>query len=312
MKINNVQKHYKIEQKRDQESNEDQQRAEALQNYLGRMSDLLLDERLYDDADKDDKDNPLRVIGRSLTVAILQRLDSSRKGIVLDFLYTANLITKKSVISLKKADLSEISYTTDASVLEDPFLDKLEWGGTLMYELISPRNFSNIDLFGTNLSKVNFQNAFLYQARFAYANLTRSNLSWAKLVEANFVKAILVMSEFEGAVLNKANLSKATIMGTNLNKAELQDADFTEAHIGPIHFNRKFFTTLSEADLMRANFSQARLTDVDLSNANLCGANFEGAKLEKVILRDAKYDKNTRWPLGFNPPPEALNIDVSA
>ncbi len=69
------------------------------------------------------------------------------------------------------------------------------------------------------------------------------------------------------------------------------------------------------ADLDRANFEGASLVLADLREAhlmkaNLIGADLRGAKLQSATFKDAKYDKTTRWPEGFNPKMHgAINVD---
>ena len=88
----------------------DDQRETSLQNYLDRMSDLLLNNHLQDLAS-----TTVEVchIARVRTLTVLFGLDPVRKGILIRFLYDAGLIsvdenTGKSVIDLKDANLSEI------------------------------------------------------------------------------------------------------------------------------------------------------------------------------------------------------------
>ncbi len=60
--------------------------------------------------------------------------------------------------------------------------------------------------------------------------------------------------------------------------------------------------------------SSASLWDADLRGANLRGAHLTGAYLAGANLKDAdleraRYDKNTQWPDGFTPPPEAIKVE---
>jgi len=91
--------------KTEQEIASDNQREMALQDYIDKMSELLLD-----------KDHPLREsapegevrkIARVRTLTVLPRLNKERKSSVLQFLYESGLIeTDKQIIDLRGANLS--------------------------------------------------------------------------------------------------------------------------------------------------------------------------------------------------------------
>jgi hypothetical protein len=74
-----------------------------------------------------------------------------------------------------------------------------------------------------------------------------------------------------------------TLEGANLKGANLEGADLRDAH-------------LEGADLRGAHLEGAYLT-----GANLEGANLEGASLAFARLAGAAYNRETRWPRGFNP-----------
>src|SRR5829696_231478 len=79
----------------------------ALQEYLGQMSELLLDQdkKIYDSY----KDNRAQALAQARTVTILRRLDGKRKGFVLHFLYETSLINKsRPIIDLRPADLQDV------------------------------------------------------------------------------------------------------------------------------------------------------------------------------------------------------------
>ena len=70
----------------------------------------------------------------------------------------------------------------------------------------------------------------------------------------------------------------AILVGADLSHFDLGGADLTDAD-------------LSDADLSGAILWNADLSGADLSRANLVGA----------MLRLAKYNVDTKWPLGFDP-----------
>jgi hypothetical protein len=68
---------------------EDNQREVALQTYIDKMSELLLDKGLHTSQEGDE----IRNVARTRTLAVLRRLNAERKGILLEFLYDSKLIS---------------------------------------------------------------------------------------------------------------------------------------------------------------------------------------------------------------------------
>ncbi len=131
---------------------DDRQREAALETYLDRMSELLLDKHLAGSM----PDSEVSKVARARTLTVLRRLDGRRKGVVLRFLYESQLIVgDEPIIDLDTADLS--------------FAD-----------------LSVADLQGANLKKSNLSNA-----DFTAALLMRANLFHAKLVGARLNGALM-------------------------------------------------------------------------------------------------------------------------
>src|SRR5260370_5692479 len=81
----------------------DNQHETALQDYIDKLSELLLHEKLRESAPEDE----VRKIARVRTLTVLPRLDKHRKRTVLQFLHESGLIDKdKGIIDLHGADLS--------------------------------------------------------------------------------------------------------------------------------------------------------------------------------------------------------------
>ena len=120
----------------------DNQREAALQSYIDKISELLLEKKLRESQPEDEA----RTLARVRTLTTLPQLDNTRKGSVLQFLYESRLIEKdKSIITLTGANLS---------------------GAKL----------SGAKLNGTDLNGVNLDGADL-----TFANLNNTNLSSANL-----------------------------------------------------------------------------------------------------------------------------------
>ena len=250
--------------KTEKEIAESNQGEEALQNYLDRLSDLLIDKNVIAIAvklqhlQKDFKDficnqqnsvlrlpielqetirkevelvNAAKDVIQARTLSILRRLgqDGERKGDVIQFLIEAEVISKLNL------------------------------------------NFSGADLSGVKLS-----GADLNRANLSSANLSRANLSRANLSRANLSSANLSDADLSGANLSDADLSSANLSRANLSSANLSDADLRGAN-------------LSDANLFNANFSDADFVGADLRKANLHSADLVGAELRYTKLLNACF-----------------------
>jgi uncharacterized protein YjbI with pentapeptide repeats len=240
----------KIEEKRAKSDRHiEEQRAQdaALQAYLDQMSQLMLEGDLLDSK----QDSEVRTLARARTLTVLTRLDSRRKGSVVQFLHEASLIKKEgpvvslSAVRLRGADLS------------------------------------HLDLLEANLSGANLNWADLSGADLRNAHLSGANLNWADLSGV----------EMSGADLSDAHLNYADLTGgADLSGADLSDVHLSDAHLndadigdGTILFN----ADLSGADLSGANLTGgAHLNDAILSGADLSGANLSGANLSGANLRE--------------------------
>jgi uncharacterized protein YjbI with pentapeptide repeats len=249
----------------------------VLQNYLDRMTELMLEHRLGKlkpgheieryldemkrlvlegelDQAKDTSlrdelwsglDNKVRTIARTLTLTTLQRLNGERKGILLRFLYEADLILVK--------------------------------GNTLAPPLV---------LRGADLTRADLSKAFLIEA-----DLTGVNLGKAILTETCLSGSILTDANLTGAKLRRAYLRRADLAFAKLSRACLNKAD------------------LYGANLQKSSLGWANLRDADLRDADLRGADLRRAKLRGANLEGVVYDNRTVWPKGFAPPPEAVRTD---
>ncbi len=144
-----------IEQKRalaEREISEDNQREAALQEYLDRMSELLLHENLR----RSKPDEEVQKIARARTLTVLRRLDGERKGSVLRFLHEANLIDDfPPIIDLHEADLR---------------------GAHLAFADLRGADLSGADLSGANLDFANLSGADLDNTNLRDASLLLTDL----------------------------------------------------------------------------------------------------------------------------------------
>jgi hypothetical protein len=152
-------------------------REAALQAYLDKMTQLLLEKDLRGS----EKDSPERTLARARTLTVLRGLDPRRKRSVLDFLYEANLIKPgpstdshytplPPVIALGSpdsdngaADLSGADLR--GAVLRNADLGVDEWHHYGKGANLSGADLSGADLTGANLSNADLTGANLYEAK---------------------------------------------------------------------------------------------------------------------------------------------------
>ncbi len=83
----------------------DNQREVALQTYIDKMSELLLDKHLR----AAQPGTEIRDVARTRTLSVLRRLDGERKGLLLQFLHESQLIsTTNPIIDFATADLRKV------------------------------------------------------------------------------------------------------------------------------------------------------------------------------------------------------------
>jgi uncharacterized protein YjbI with pentapeptide repeats len=268
---------------------QDQQQEATLRTYIDDISSLMLDKdpRLWAPLPTTNStpnpESQVRTVARAHTLVALRRLDSARKGLLVQFLYEAGLISRdNTIISLEDADLSEA------------------------------------DLRGLDLHAINLYKANLYSAKLDGASLWDAILNNATLDKANLSGAILNGALLQEASLQSANLRKAILADTNLFEADLGGADLSGADLSradllysQLEFTRMTRANLSGSYLGGANLRGADLTDADYTDADFAGANYidtdrtehdsNKAKIRDVQLRKAtqikweviRYDDNT-------------------
>jgi len=191
------------ERKNEREIATDRQQEAALQAYLDRMTELLLEKKLLTTKSKE-----VHNVARIRTRTILRGLDPLRKGLVLDFLYEAGLISgKERIVDLSFTDLS-------GAILD---------GATLV---------------GVNLQSANLSGAGLVQVNLQGANLQQTYLEGANMEATNLQGANLSGSVLRGAFLFNSNLSGANLQYADLSNAVLQYAIVTDEQIATAAFQK--------------------------------------------------------------------------
>ena len=140
----------------DQAVAQDGQWEAALQSYLDKMTDLLLEYKLRSPGATEE----VRVVARSRTMATLRMLDADRGGTVIRFLYEAGLINDAAAptVSLAGGDL------TNADL----------HGAMLSGVNLARSDLTNADLTGVDLTGANLSEAILFDSKLNLADLSGS------------------------------------------------------------------------------------------------------------------------------------------
>jgi hypothetical protein len=182
----------------------DQQRETTLQTYINTIQDYMLNHHLEEPPDRNVTTNDpiieVRELARARTLIVLKGLDPERKGLLVQFLYGANLI-------------------------QVPLPIIFPGGADLSYADLSGADLHEAYLQGTILIHANLSNADLYSAMIGNANLSNANLQGARLDDANLSGDRLIHANLRGANLFYTDLQDVNLQGADLSGADLSYAD---------------------------------------------------------------------------------------
>jgi hypothetical protein len=133
------------------------------------------------------------------------------------------------------------------------------------------------------------------------SNSARIDLSEADLSGADLHFVDLRHTDLHGTDLRDANLTRASLIRASLIRANLTGADLRNAYLTD--------ASLAYANLTGADLRNAYLTDASLTFANLTGADLTTPYRTGVYLTDAQYNKNTKFPDGFDPNKAGMVLD---
>jgi len=187
-----------------------------LQGYLDRMSGLLLERELPASKAND----PVRRLARALTLATLIRLDGSRKGILLQFLYEADLISVGTAVK----DLILQGERDDES---QPIIDLRQ--ADLRGAMLQDANLAGCSLREVDMSRANLHGSDLSSSDLRGADLEGADLSSAVLAGSSLRGALLPGANLQATDLTGANLRGTDLSGSSLNGADLGNSDMTTA-----------------------------------------------------------------------------------
>jgi hypothetical protein len=185
----------------------DRWREAAMQSYLDKITELILEKDLL----LSKQNEGVRHLARARTLTIIPTLNQERQRTLLRFLYEAKLIEKDDpIIDFTNIDLS---------------------GADLGFFLLRGANLKRV-----NLRKADIRGADLFSSNFRMAIfedaiLAMTNFQMANLQQANFIKADLVKAQLNGADLTGANFIRANLKSTNLNAAILNGVNLTLANL---------------------------------------------------------------------------------
>jgi uncharacterized protein YjbI with pentapeptide repeats len=121
------------------------------------------------------------------------------------------------------------------------------------------------------------------------------NCQWIKngflhgitIENAKLSGAMLENVKLSGAILNNINLKRSYLVGVDFSYSQLSGVDLSDAKInGAIGKNEIIYTNLTNANLSKAIFK-----DAHISNTNFNGANLVNADLENVTFGCSFVDK---------------------
>ena len=211
----------RAQRKAEREIAAERTREATLQNYLDKMTELMLEHRLR----SSEFDDEIRGIARARTLTALRSLDGSHKGLLLQFLYESDLIGLESVVRLKVADLRSANlyeaYLYEANLQEADFREADMRRATL----------NGANLVGTDLCEADLRKAYLPAVNLHNANLHGANLYKADLAEAFLGRTDLRNANLAEAKLGQANLHRADLRGADLRGADLHGANLQEANL---------------------------------------------------------------------------------
>jgi len=247
-------------------------RQDLLSKYFDQMTDLITTKQLLNP----DKGKESQIIARARTLSTLRELgeDGERKGLLIEFLSEANLISSKAFVNLENADLSRAN-----------LLDAKLSGAHLTRTHLGEADLRGADLRGADLRGADLNGADLNGADLGKSGPNGADLNGAKLSEAKLSEAKLSEAKLSEAKLDEADLSRADLSRADLNGAQLSRAQLSRAQ-------------LSRADLSRAQLSRADLTETCLKQAeSLAPEQVKGA----LNWQEAYYSPDFRKELGLPP-----------
>ncbi|GCE19077.1 pentapeptide repeat-containing protein [Dictyobacter kobayashii] len=153
-----------------------QQNQTILQNYLNKISDMLVHDQLLT---KRKQSDPAKIAADALTRDAFSRLDPECKAELMRFIYQTKLVSNDSVVlNLQDVDISNAHMSMID--LRDTYLVGANMSGADLHGA----TLNDTILIFTNLSGANMSGADLHASDMHNTNLTGANLAGANLRDA--------------------------------------------------------------------------------------------------------------------------------
>ena len=203
----------------------DQQRATILQTYIDNIQDLLLNHNLLQTKPGDH----VALLARVRTLAALQGLDPQRKGVLVQFIYKANLIGYSDQF------LQIIHHPN----IHPPIV--ILFGADLTVADLDGAPLSGADLIETNLSNAHLAGADLKGAELGEAQLESADLSGAYLSRTDITQQQLdQVKSCQGAILPNGLTCPEPKLPQSTSFSVYTDASDPENHYIPSDFMGDF------------------------------------------------------------------------
>ncbi len=185
------------------------------------------------------------------------------------------------------------------------------------------------NLYGLDLTQIDFTHADLQQANLRGAildgvdlsgallndaDLTEASLQGCRATGANWLRVNLASATLQRSVLDNINFSFANAIGANFSEASLKGAVLQQVNLREASLVAVDFTDadMSEAvcrgaDATRARFIRTVMTRADMRESLCVGCEFVEASMQGVNFRNAKFD-NT--PFSYSDFSVAVDISL--
>jgi Pentapeptide repeats (8 copies) len=191
-------------------------REASVQNYLDKMSELLIDKQIISLDPKHPTRNGALIAASARTKSILVSMekDGERKGRILQFLYSAKFLTDLK-LDLVGADMSYAQ---------------------LIYAKLENAVLEGVNLSGADLRGANLKGAILTSANLRNADLSTDpdlvkNNSFPQQFPTNLENAALYGTDLRGAKLMGVNFCNAKLGQANIEGADIKYADLTNLNV---------------------------------------------------------------------------------
>jgi hypothetical protein len=191
-----------------------QSQENILQDYIDRMSTLMIDKNLCES----EEGAPVRSVARTQSRTTIYRLSGQGKGLVIRFLKEGGLINVDDAVIL-----------TAGLALQ---------GVHLKSAILNDCNFSHANCVNAKMENVQLQNALCFKTNFTGAVLNKADLRNAVVSRANFNEASCLEANFTNAVLIKTELMNANLWKALFFNAKLNGADFKNANLCGARFDK--------------------------------------------------------------------------